>query len=298
MYKFIKVENKIIGRYGMLSEIKDNTIRTYLVPVYLYISCNVNKLGELRTNIEDIVVWCGLKPNSHKGKSNDNIKQVLEYLKEKDIINFDVDIDKIKPKELFIIDYEEVDEGFGMAYTEHLKKIINMDVKGVDKAKLLTYYCFLVVSMHRNEKAYIHGGRYNVCYWSIEKTSKYIHLNKNTIIKYNKLLVDMDIIRIARPVFEINGKVYKGNNIYTFYWDCYKDKELGISIWYGELQGHIHFGFKQFVAEKFNVDVSEVKIKKNIKSMLLYTGYYKEVKAIELIDNEEESVFEEESEII
>lgn len=278
MYKFIKVENKIIGKNGLLKEVEDTNIQTYLVPVYLHISCKTDRLGELDTNIEKIVEWCGLKPNRNKGKSNDNIKEVLSYLKEKEVIDFDVDIDTIKPKELFTIKYEEVEESFGMAYVEHIKKIMNIQDKKIERAKLLTYYCFLAVSMYRNNNSHITGGRYNVCYWSVEKTSEFTHLHKDTITKYNKLLVEMDIIRIARPIFEVNGKTYRGNNIYTFYWNYYKDKELGISIWYDNLQGHIHLAFKQFIAEKFGVSKEDVKIKRNIQSMLLYTGYYKEVK--------------------
>ena len=67
MYKFIKVENRIIGKNGLLKEVEDTNIQTYLVPIYLYISCKTDRLGELDTNIEKLVEWCGLKPNRNKG---------------------------------------------------------------------------------------------------------------------------------------------------------------------------------------------------------------------------------------
>ena len=66
--KNIKFENKIID---LLKETNDKTIENYLIPVYLYVNCNSNKFNKVPTNIEEVVKWCGLKPNAHKGKSNE-----------------------------------------------------------------------------------------------------------------------------------------------------------------------------------------------------------------------------------
>lgn len=205
-----------------------------------YLHINTNRLGISFFSIEDIITTYGFKPDSHKGKINEQIHNCIRFLISKDIIEVDSNIDKIKPKELIRCKYNYDTSSFRKIDYNAVRAIVSIEDKKIDRAKLLFYYSYLCARMYkRKEGAELrsNGGVAESCYPSYETITKDIGLSDTVIKKYNDILVDMNLIRIGNAglYYYANDKnkiVRESPNFYVLF-KLYWEDELkeSIKVW-------------------------------------------------------------------
>ena len=235
---FSKIPNKLFyikNKKSIFQIIKDYNV--LFVLDYLY--TNTNRRNQAVFTIEDIVRYCGLKPDTHKGKSNEKIKYIVKSLKELKLINDDIDYNLLGTKgnksdkdilyaTLTIFNKNEKGEdiAFVTLTDEEKNKIINVDIK-LDKLKLLFYYLYLKSRIYKRSNEFegnliSYGGRAESCYVSFEKINEDIGLTADTIDKYNQILVDLNLIRYDRAELwyfknDPNKIIYESCNVYVLY---------------------------------------------------------------------------------
>jgi len=220
MYNFVKLPNELF--YGENSlYMMTNDYRTLLVLEYLY--SNANKRNVIKFTIENMIVECGYKVDSHKGKSLEKFKLVLNILQDNDIIFCEKNISQFKLKDLIICTLKiNLDTKFTILKDSEKDIILNQQIQNIDNRKLLYYYCYLKCRMYKRSKddgdITIHGGKAETCFPSFKKINEDIGITDDTISKYNNLLVEMDLIRI-------------GNTGHWFYKDEPKNIKEGVNIY-------------------------------------------------------------------
>lgn len=179
---------------SILSDMEYNC-RVLQVLDYLYYVVDVR--GVSRFSVESLVLFCGYKPDNHKGRSNDIFKSILCRLNELGYIKSDYDFDKVKPKDhmecKLTIDYSS---NFSIIYDDVRDKIYSVD--GVDKAQLFAYYCYINARMHRrsnDEGVSESGGQYEYTYFGFKSVYDNLKITDKAIVKYNDILVSLDLIR-------------------------------------------------------------------------------------------------------
>ena len=188
-----------------------------LLLVMDYLHMGVNRHNTTRLSIKSIVTNYGYKSDSHKGKINEQIVNMLKFLNSKDIIKGDFDINKVSISELIECVYNGIDKdendnyiNFTMIDYNMFNRILYQKKEKVDNIALLFYYCYLCSRVHTREGNYgveNGGGMPEICYPSYNTISKDIYLSQSTISKYNQLLINLDAIRIGNL-----GLYYIGNN--------------------------------------------------------------------------------------
>lgn len=167
-----------------------------------YLHINTNRLGVSLFSIEDIITYYKFKPDNHKGKINEQIHNCIKFLIDKNIIEVDSNLDKIKPKELIRCKYNYDTSSFRKIDYKAIESIISIEDKKIDRAKLLFYYSYLCARMYKRKEGIelrANGGKAESCYPSYETITKDIGLSDTVIKKYNDILVDMNLIRIGNP---------------------------------------------------------------------------------------------------
>jgi hypothetical protein len=163
----------------------------------------------IRFTLENMIKQCGFKVKTGKNNSIDQFKELLFILQRKSLINILSDDDNIcsplieyvKPKDLIIC---TLTIDFTNKYIEleddEKEKIHNQEIDKVDNLKLLLYYCYLKCRIYKRPKddqLVVSGGRAEVAYPSFEQINKDLGITDDTINKYNKILVDLNMIRIS-----------------------------------------------------------------------------------------------------
>lgn len=221
----------------------DNTMSLYqehedykLLLVLDYLHIHTNRLGISFFSIEDIIEYYGYKPKTGSGKINEQIYSCIKFLVSKNIIELDIDINKIKMNQMVRCIYHYDTKNFRKINYDSVRAIISIEDKKVDKNKLLFYYCYLCCRIYKRQTGEIwyDGGRPETCYPSYDKITKDIGLSDRIIKKYNDTLVNMNLIRIrnAGLYFHKDDKnriVKESVNHYALYDVGYED-ELKESI--------------------------------------------------------------------
>lgn len=196
-------------------------------PVLDYLYTNVNRKNIIKFTLEDMIVECGFKPNANEKKSNEQFRNVLAKYQQLEIIKSDFDMRKIKPKELISCSLEiDLTNKFVVLTDKEKGKILNQTIEKVDNLKLLIYFTYLKSRIYKRSKEdydlAVGGGRAEVT-WVGYKTINYdLGLTDETITKYNKILVDLNLIRIGSAgnwYFrdDKNRAIKESNNIYTLW---------------------------------------------------------------------------------
>jgi hypothetical protein len=205
-----------------------------------YIYINTNRRNQVKFTIEDIIKYCGLKPDKHSGKSNDKIKSILIKLKELKLIVDDINYSLLGTKgykndkdllyttpELFKKDISGNDTEFVVLTDEEKNKIMNDDTT-IDKIKLLFYYLYLKSRIYKRDindgELYMIGGKSESAYINFEKINEDILFTADTINKYNKTLNKLNLIRYGRAEHlyyknDPNKTIRESCNVYVLYND-------------------------------------------------------------------------------
>jgi hypothetical protein len=205
-----------------------------------YIYINTNRRNQVKFTIEDIIKYCGLKPDKHSGKSNDKIKSILIKLKELKLIVDDINYSLLGTKgykndkdllyttpKLFKKDKSGNDTEFVVLTDEEKNKIMNDDTT-IDKIKLLFYYLYLKSRIYKRDindgDLYMIGGKSESAYINFEKINEDILFTADTINKYNETLSKLNLIRYGRAEHwyyknDPNKTIRESCNVYVLYND-------------------------------------------------------------------------------
>lgn len=192
-----------------------------------YLNINTNRNNESMFSLEDIILYCNLKLNKNKGKSNDTIKNlIVNLINLKVITNINLNTKNISNLQKCILNIFKTDS-CGNVYnyiqvTDYERnKIFNYDKQKIDKTMLFNLYCHLKARMYKRKNNYslsITGGKAQVCYPSYKSIENDILIKPSTIKKYIDILSDIDLIRYDNAGTYIkDGNKYKSSNTYVLY---------------------------------------------------------------------------------
>lgn len=203
----------------------DNDYKTLLVLEYLY--TNLNRKNVIKFTLENMISECGYKVDSHKGKSVDKFKSILSILHDNKMISYERSISEYKYNDLIICTLTmDLTDKFTMLKYEEKDIILNQKVQETDNTKLLFYYCYLKCRMYKRAKSdgdvARDSGRAEACYPSFKKINEDTGITDDTINKYNKILVKLDLIRVGNVGHwyykdDKMKNVKEGVNIYTLF---------------------------------------------------------------------------------
>src|SRR5574344_298630 len=202
------------GKTSLYKQIKNYKI--ILIMDYLY--TGMNRIGNTRLSIGNIITNYNCKFNRNKGGINEQILDILIKLNEIKIIEGNLNLDNISINQLIEYKYNGIEKdkngnyiNFTMIDYKVFNKLLNYKEGKVDNVSLLFYYCYLASRMftRKSDEKDIrtHGGKAEVCYPSYETITKDTDISARTISKYNDILVSMNLIRIGNL-----GLYYVGDN--------------------------------------------------------------------------------------
>ena len=217
---FYKRENGVL-KNGDIYNLTNNKHDDKLINILAYLSINKNMKNICGTSVEHIILACKMKPNANKGKSNDKVKQSIQYLIDNKYINLDIDITASKVKDCIMFSPFNVKGEFSMLYEDDYNLIMNYKDNKVSNTKLLTLFAYINQSIHKPEKNNGGIGQARVAFCGYNNISERIGLGSNTITKYNEILEkELNLITIfnaGRYIIK-NKKIKKSiqlSNVYT-----------------------------------------------------------------------------------
>lgn len=195
---FTLIPNKLFrGEESLYSKYNDYK----LINVLEYLYTNTNRKGITMFTLEDIIISNGLKVDTHKGKSVDQFKGMLKFLKENNIITLELNIDKIKKNDLIKCEYNGLDINekgdyinFTILKDSDRETILNYNEEKIDNIKLLFYFSYINSRIYK--KLDDEDTKPQVAFPSYEQIVKDTGIAESTITKYNNILVKLNIIAI------------------------------------------------------------------------------------------------------
>jgi len=228
--------------------------------------------------LKNMIQIYGIRINNHKNGINEQFKNALITLEDLNFIkNVRMLIPKVKEtsmKDISLIDYVECEfniltkvkkenskdknTNFIQLYQDEKDKILQYDDEKdkIDNAKMLVYYCYLKARMYKRSKIkgdrVMSGGRNEVCYPSFERICEDINITEKIIMKYNQILVGLDLIRYDSAglwYYASEGKKYlrESNNTYILCQDGWEEELKDAIKFYREKEeenGKIFFNKK------------------------------------------------------
>lgn len=228
-----------------VSILEDNNYNSKTLYILDYLYMNTNRRGIVNFYLKDMITECGFKCNPKKGESNDQFKEILSNLESEGYIEFSFDFLEVKPNDKISCTLEiNLDGQFVILEDSEKARVLNQTVDKADNMKLLVYYCYLKCRMFKKSKKDefdVYGGRAETCYPSYDIIHQDIGITDETITKYNKILVALDLIRIASAglwyfMDDPNKSLKESCNIYTLFVSETKaqiDLNKGIRYWTG-----------------------------------------------------------------
>lgn len=205
---FYKKDNKGNDVNSIYLDTKD--YKTLLVLHYLYLS--VNRFNKCLFSIESLLNYYNIKIDTHKGKSVEQIRNILIYLHKIGMIECNINIAKVKYNTLIQCEFnptntifdEENDIELSTQFVKLPLWVVNriMDYKEtkINNTQLLFYWCYLECRKYKYyDDTYNvrNGGRATVTYVSMKKITKDTNITDTTIKKYNDILVKLNLLRIG-----------------------------------------------------------------------------------------------------
>lgn len=246
--------------------------KVILVLDFLY--RNITMENTIKFTLEELITDCGYKTNSKKNNINKEFINILVKLQNMGLIGeCNVDMNKLSLKTYCKIKsvnlVEKIDDKYyDFFIINDIEKSKIMQVKEVNNSKLLLYYGLLKSMMYKRpegQSSNYPGAKAESCYPPFENIKKYIGLSADMINKYNKILVDLDLIRYDTAgcyYYKIDSykKLYESNNTYVLFKDG----------WEEELKKSIKFFFEK--NEDSRVFTHSRKYKNNDKKINGYIG--------------------------
>jgi len=202
---------------------------------YLYMG--TDRRGIVRFTIDNMIKQCKFKIRTGEKESVSQFKKILHMLQRESFIQtlFDEEdiagsplIESYKLKDLIIcsltIDFANK---FVILEKEEKDRIYGYNEEKLSHLKLLLYYCYLKCRMYKRpigDQMVVSGGRAEIAYPTFEIINKDLGLTDDTIDKYNKILVDLNMIRYKSAgnwyyKDDPNKIVRESCNIYTLFTD-------------------------------------------------------------------------------
>ena len=167
-----------------------------------------DRRGIIRFTIENMIKQCRFKIRTGEKESASQFKKILHMLQRQSIIQILSDdenltcsplIENYKLKDLIMCSLMiDLTEQFVLLDAKEKDKIYGYDEEKINHLRLLLYYCYLKCRMYKRPKGdelVKSGGRAEVAYPTFERINKDLGLTDDTIDKYNKILVALDMIR-------------------------------------------------------------------------------------------------------
>jgi hypothetical protein len=225
-----KIPNRLFyssedGEDSILKHAKFNE-KTLLILDFLYM--RTDRRNTVSFYIKDMIIQCGFTYSTKKNESYDQFREILSVLHKIDVIETDYDFEDASPKELvtcsLIID---LNNKYIQLFDSEKDKIKNQTIDNVNNIKLLIYYCYLKCRMYKRptgddiEKS---GGRAEVCFPAFKLINEDLHITDDSIDKYNKILIALDLIRYGSAgnwyyTNDANHMLRNSCNIYTLFVD-------------------------------------------------------------------------------
>jgi hypothetical protein len=225
---FVKLPNDLFYKKenegnSILKQINNNKV----VMILDYIYTSTNRKNITKFTLEDMVISCGFKCDTHKKSNNEQFREILAQLKELRIIKSEYEMKDIKINQMITCTLEiDLSNKFIQIYDSERDKILNQNNIKIDNIKLFIYYCYLKSRIYKRSEEEgllaIRGGRAEVTWVSYYKINDDLGLSHETIKKYNDVLVNINLIRIGDAgkwhYLEDKTKQMKDSaNIYALY---------------------------------------------------------------------------------
>lgn len=171
MKNFINVKNEMV--WNNCSTVRKNDKMLY---AYLYLEGISNNLGYCMFNLEDMITTCGIKVNTHKGKSVEVFKTLLCDLIDSNNITgiTKEEILNVKPKELIKLSFDsKLDLEEGSYFKVPTDKINELFTNHTD-INSINIYCYIVARCINKE----------YCFPSMEEIENDLNISNRTIYKY------------------------------------------------------------------------------------------------------------------
>ena len=196
-----------------------------------------DRRGIIRFTIDNMIKQCRFKIRTGEKESASQFKKILHMLQRQSIIQILSDdenltcsplIENYKLKDLIMCSLMiDLTEQFVVLDTKEKDKIYGYDEEKINHLRLLLYYCYLKCRMYKRPKGdelVKSGGRAEVAYPTFQRINKDLGLTDDTIDKYNKILVALDMIRYKSAgtwyyKTDINKIVRESVNFYTLFTD-------------------------------------------------------------------------------
>lgn len=187
----------------------------HLINLLINLSYNVNRRGDCKFTIVDIIGEMGLKVDNN-GLIIKKVKALLQLLVNYDCIyNVNLDISKIKPNDLVICKLREDYEGnYFHVYYDDYELIKSLDLNIEEKTSMLNLYCY-IASRYR-ENYLVNPNDYTI--FTYDDVIKHLNIKKDTLLKARKNLIDNGLLysdNIGKYRNE-NNKLKDCSNVYSY----------------------------------------------------------------------------------
>lgn len=242
---YVKIPNKLFyttkeGERSILKHTNFND-KTLLILDYLYI--HTNRRNIIKFTLENMITECGFVCSTKKNETNYQFKEILSILHKIGVIEYDKDFNSVSPKELISCSLSiDLDNNYTQLYDNEKEKIFDQTIDKVNNLKLLIYYCYLKCRMYKRtegDQIQVSGGRSEIAYPSFKLINEELGITDDSIDKYNKILVDLDLIRISSAgnwyyKDDVNKSLKDSCNIYALFEDEETTKhnlKEGVKFW-------------------------------------------------------------------
>lgn len=196
---FVKLPNnlfiKVNENESLLKQINDDKV--VLILDYLY--TNTNRKGVSIFVLKEMIEKLGYTYSDKNTQNINKFKDILYKLQLLQVIQSDVEMNKIKPKQyiecILTIDFSNK---FMVLYDWEKEIILHQTKTKLNNLKLLVYYCYLKTRIYKRPegtKLHINTEMAESCHPSFETIYQDLGLSDETIIRYNQVLKELDLIR-------------------------------------------------------------------------------------------------------